>query len=659
MNKKQVGRRANHPKENVKSETLKPVGTKGIRYLLLLAIVAITFLAYIPSLKNNFTNWDEKEYVLDNQILKQPIGDCIKYFFTNFYNGNYHPLTMIVYAFEYHHAQLNPVFYHQINLMIHLMNVILIFFFVFQLSSKKAEVALIVSLLFGIHPMHVESVAWIAELKDVLYGFFFILGLIAYLRFIDNKRQVKYLSFTFLLFVLALLSKPAAVVFPMVLLLLDYYRNREWYWKSLIEKTPFFICSIVFGILNVKAQETSISPIETHSLLHGFLFASYGIICYIYKMILPINLSALYPIPNVLENGIPLIYYVYLPIATLLIFGIYKSMKQTKVIIFGSLFFLINLLLVLQIIPVGGAIIADRYSYISFIGLLYLIAYGFNFINNNQDQRIAKFKPLALMALIIFFISSFSVTYERCKIWENSETLWSDVIEKYPENFQGYLGRGEYLMNTDKYNIPSSKENIDKAFADFNEAIILKKDNPHVYLNRGLIYAMKGKFDSALADYSKVLARGFKDYNIYMALGTTYSGMHHYDSAYKYFDLVEKMNGTSVQLMQNKAYTYLMDKKYKQSIEEYKSLINQVKDNASYYYFQGLAYHHLDDFNNALSDYTKAIDLNPNYVEAYYNRSVAFEAVNDFKSALNDAIKAQSLGFNIDNKYLDEIRQRL
>lgn len=660
--KKQPNKRNDRKLSEDKTIAVTSTSNSWMKWVLIGGILTLTYISFSPSLKNNFTNWDDKSYVVDNELLKQPLGDCVKYFLSSFHSGNYHPLTMIVYAVEYHSAKLNPELYHSINLLLHLINVLLVFWFIFLLSGKKLEVAAIVSLFFGIHPMHVESVAWIAELKDVLYSFFFLGGLIAYYKYSTNENGKKgfLYSIIFVLFILSCLSKPAAVVFPVVLLLIDYYLKRKLNKTVWIEKLPFFILALFFGLINIKAQQSSISVVESHTMFQGFLFASYGMIDYIFKLFLPINLSPLYPFPDTNGGQLSIIYYISPFIAILLFFLVYKSLKYSRMIAFGFLFFLVNIILVLQFIPVGGAIMADRYSYIPYIGLLFIFGMWFSNFYRSGKKNFAAYKSISIIVLIILALTSVYFTKARCKIWENPETIWTSVINNYPDNWQGYLGRGEFLMNTAKYNINPKPENIDKAFEDFNQAISKNKDNdPHVFLDRGLIYAMKGKPDSALADYNRTLKLGYHDYQIYMALGTTYSGIHKYDSAYKYFDIVVKMHGEDAQLLQNRAYTFLMDGKFKESVRDYSQLINNGGNDASFYFFRGCAYHSLENLDGALNDYSKAIEINPNYAQAYSNRSLIYEYSKKYKDALNDILKAQSLGLNVDTIYISKLKTNL
>ena len=213
-------------------------------------ILLITFIVYRVSLSNGFVNWDDDKYIQNNPLIT---FIDLKALFSTYVMGNYHPLTMLGYAIEYQFFGLNATGYHVINLLLHLVNVLLVFYTVFYLSNKTI-VALIASLLFGIHPMHVESVAWVTERKDVLYGLFFIAGLISYTKYTDTGSRKQYII-TLIFPILALLSKPAAVVFPLVLFCIDLLRKRKLAVKLLVEKISFFILPLILGFITFLAQK--------------------------------------------------------------------------------------------------------------------------------------------------------------------------------------------------------------------------------------------------------------------------------------------------------------------------------------------------------------------------------------------------------------------
>ena len=228
-------------------------------------IVIITFIVFFPSFKCGFTNWDDEDYVTKNSLVVSNFIH-VKEIFKTPVLLNYHPITMLTFALNYQFGKLNPVGYHLWNVLLHVLNTILVFVFIFIFTKRNLLMATIVALFFGIHPMHVESVAWVSERKDVLYVFFFLAALISYLYYKEKGKPIWY-SITLLLFILSCLSKAMAVVFPFVLILIDYYTADSisqiaiWKRKTSIDKIPFFLISLVFGITayviqhNGKAME--------------------------------------------------------------------------------------------------------------------------------------------------------------------------------------------------------------------------------------------------------------------------------------------------------------------------------------------------------------------------------------------------------------------
>jgi len=214
----------------------------------ILAILVITALSYIPSLGNGFVNWDDGKYILGNSLVQDWSPAGIRRMFTQIFIGlhHYHPLTLLSFAFDYNYFGENPAVFHINSLIGHLFNTAIVFWLFYKLV-RNIQVAFIVSILFGIHPMHVESVAWISERKDIMYAFFYLLALVQYVNYCQLNYQRKYLNRCLLLFVLSLLSKPMAVTLPLALLCFDYYFHRKWNWPIVKEKILFFVLSLSFG----------------------------------------------------------------------------------------------------------------------------------------------------------------------------------------------------------------------------------------------------------------------------------------------------------------------------------------------------------------------------------------------------------------------------
>ena len=220
--------------------------SKYLWVILLIISLAWTFLLYFRVISFEFINWDDNAYIYQNKDIKELTISSISKLFSSFYLGMYQPLTMLSFSLEYSFFGLNPSIFHADNLILHLFNVCLVFIFIRNLTGNSLS-SFIVSLFFGIHPLHVESVAWISERKDVLYTFFYLLGLISYIQYLKVK-ETKFWILSIILFILSLLSKSAAVTFPLVLLLLHFYHQRaEFNLKNTLLKVwPFFILSVLF-----------------------------------------------------------------------------------------------------------------------------------------------------------------------------------------------------------------------------------------------------------------------------------------------------------------------------------------------------------------------------------------------------------------------------
>lgn len=338
---------------------------QNLNFFMVLFSIVVTTLVYSHSLHNEFTNWDDQDYVTENIHLKELNKENILYHFTHFHMGNYHPFTMISLSLDYKEP-LNSKSFHVTNLILHLFNTILVFLFVFFLA-KNNYIAFVTSLFFALHPMHVESVAWVSERKDLLYSFFFLIALCAYTQYIhSDKHKVKLYIFITLLFICSLLSKGQAVILPVVFLFIDYFSDRKLNSKVLLEKTPWLFLSIFFGIVAIFAQKSSnyIQSVEVLPIIDRVLFACYGTTAYLYKLIFPFNLSCFYPYPMRIAGVYPIVLYILPLLILMLTLLVWKYFRKNKYVVFACLLFVTAISIILQLIPVGSALIADRYTYI-------------------------------------------------------------------------------------------------------------------------------------------------------------------------------------------------------------------------------------------------------------------------------------------------------
>ena len=317
----------------------------------LILIAVVTAVSFLSSLDNGFVNWDDNEYVTENYAIRSFSWNTLKTIFTSFYLGTYCPLVILSYTLEYALFGLAPFGYHLTNLLLHIGNTLLVFALVLRLSTHPPS-ALVAALLFGVHPLHVESVAWVTERKDVLSTLFFLGALLCYLRYQEDKQAHLY-ALSIVAFVLSLFSKPMGVTLPLILLLCDYLCARGWTYRTLVEKVPFVMVSALFSVIMVLAQHSSggINAARFSALVDNVLVACWGLVFYLSKTLAPVGLSAYYPYPP--EISFHLLAFFLPPILLLaLTAGVWISRRYTRTVVFGSLFFFVTLLPVLKIIPI-------------------------------------------------------------------------------------------------------------------------------------------------------------------------------------------------------------------------------------------------------------------------------------------------------------------
>ncbi len=651
----------------------------------LAVIVLISIIVYLPVFHNGFLAWDDDAYIKNNPLI---YSINLKEIFSHNVMGNWHPVTMLALALEYHLFGLNASGYHAVNLLLHLLNVILVFYTVFLLSNKAA-VALVASLLFGIHPLHVESVAWAAELKDLLYTFFFLAAYICYLKYLKELRikneelrigNNKYYLLSLLLFAVSLLSKAMAASLPLVLILTDYFKgrkidSRDAINRVFIEKVPFFLLAIALGVVAVLAQKTDESAQLTtiFTFPQRLVFASFGFITYLYKLLLPLNLSAFYPYP--VNNGvdIPIQYYAYLLSFLGLAAYLIYSRRFTKKIIFGIGFFTLTILFVLQLLPVGNAIMADRYSYIPSIGIFYLAGEGFIWLWS---------KNIKLPALILLSVSSilFSVkTYARCGVWKNDMTLWNDVIGQDKTVAEAYYNRGILFMNekrneeaikdfnkvvelkpgyANSYNgrgvIFTNEKRNDEAIKEFNKAIELNRGYADAYNNRGFLFMNENRNEEAVKDYNKAieLKPGYAD--AFYNRGSVFVGQRRIEEAIKDFNKAVELKPNYAEAYNIRGSVFVGQRRNEEAIIDFNKAIELKPDYAGAYYNRGIVFVNVKRNEEAFRDFTRAIELKPDYAIAYNNRGVIF--VNEKRN--EDAIRDFTRAIELNPGYVDAYNNR-
>ncbi len=630
VERKKVNKRDLHA-VHVKKEKVAEEGIlKKYLFLWLLAgVVLITFIIYSPALHNQFTNWDDGVYVTDNPFITSLSGKNISYMFSNQIANNYHPLTMISLALNYNVSGLTPFSYYLVNIIFHLFNILLVYWLVVLLSAKNKPMALFVAALFAVHPMHVESVAWIAERKDVLYTFFFLSGLISYLTWLQ-KKNILYYVLCLALFLLSALSKPTAVIFPVVLLLADYLKQRKFNLLVIAEKIPFFAISLWIGWQTMHSQIEMVSQdMENFTIIQKILFASYGFYMYIARLFVPTGLSAFYAFPPTDHaHALPLIFWITPLVNIALVAGVIYSLKYTRLIAFGLLFYFLAVSLTLQFVQVGHSIISDRYTYLAYIGLLMALFWLTDkFLT---DKSILSVK-ISYILMFLFFTVSTVLAAQRVKVWKNTETLWTDTIEKYPETALPYNSRGLNYFYQGQY---------PQALADYTKAIESDPRYFEAYYNRAGLYIKQGKNQLAINDLNKAVALN-AGYSVSFRLrGDAYSFEGKIDSAMADYQKAIQINPDLPEPYRQMGNLHAQAGQFDTAIVDFNNALARRGNDPELWFSLGTVYGKMQKFTESINCLTKALEYKPDFYDALTNRALAYANTGNKEGMLNDMADA-------------------
>ncbi|MEY3220837.1 MAG: hypothetical protein RIT27_2194 [Pseudomonadota bacterium] len=476
-------------------------------------IVFIAMIAYYPALSNGFIlSWDDGAYVIRNPHIQTFSLENIKWIFTAFYAANWHPLTWFSHAVDYAIYGENAWGHHLTSIVFHALNSVWVFLFTIVLlytvertsnepfkfaaifNLKRFVVSLLTAILFTIHPQHVESVAWIAERKDVLFFFFFMPSLISYLIYKQVSQRNWYIT-SLILFALSLLSKPMAITLPIILILFDMYPLKQIDLKKphyklwLANKIPFLMIAMMAGIFTLLAQSEvgAVASINEVTLQIRLLNAFNSIVAYIEKWLLPLHLSPFYPL-QFAQNGWISITVVF--ITTFL--SIYFWIKSQKGWLIGWLFYIITLLPVLGLIQVGSQGMADRYAYLPTLPLYLLLSIGIVSVY----QKYSKF--ISILFVFMVSVSLIHLTHEQLKIWRNELTFWDYVVRFDPDSGLAQGMFGSILMKLGDY---------ERAVSHLEFAVGLSGQYSVSYYDLGNGYLAVGRIDDALKSFETALEK--------------------------------------------------------------------------------------------------------------------------------------------------------
>ncbi len=609
-------------------ESLK---TKHLFFLLI--ILLATWLSYSPTLKNNFVYLDDDTHILENSAIRVLDVGHIQQIFTTTVDRVFAPLTFLSFAFEYHFFKYDPFIYHFNNLLLHLGVTAFVFYFGLQLGLPLLA-AFVAGLLFGIHPMHVESVAWVTERKDVLYAFFYMATLCFYWKYLCQRKIFPYLL-TIVFGFLSILAKPMALSLPLVLLLCDWFKKRPFDKSMVLDKIPHFIYIISIAWITYSLN----ARIPGENIHSGFIIWVWTCVFYIHKFFYPATLVPMYALPEPIVLSNPH----YLGAIGLFIFlaSILFYLRNMRWVMFAALFYFLSMFFLFRYDnAVDKNIVADRFMYLPCLGICLLIGYVIDQLFKKIPLEKKSTRIALSLSLIFIAVVLGAKTFSQTQLWKDSIPFWNHELKHYPNNATAYGNRGEAYKDIGKY---------DLALADFNKAIGTDAKYAEAYNSRGQLYAMRGDFAGALADFLKVIELNPRFDEAHNNIGIIYLIKKDKEKALFYFQKALEIDPKNVEAHTNLGDLYYAQGDFEQALVHFEKVLALNPNSAIGYNKRGLIYGVRQKYDLALRDFNRSISIDPSNSEAYANRGIIFEQ----KKMLSEAFENYNKAIALNPKYAD------
>ena len=650
--------------------------------LLICLVLTLTTLAvYYQVHSFGFINLDDPVYVSENPNIQAGITlNAVKWAFTSGYAGNWHPLTWLSHILDWQFFGSNPAGHHLTNLFFHIANTLLLFLVLKKMTESLWQSAFVAAL-FALHPLHVESVAWVAERKDVLSIFFWLLTMWAYVRYVKNPK-LKWYLISLMLFALGLMAKPMLVTLPFVLLLLDYWplnRISRFNWQTIyrliLEKIPFFFLAAVLSVITFIAQHNSgaISSLTGISIKSRVCNALISYVQYIEKMFWPTHLAFFYPYP---AHHIS-ISYAMISAGFLLAVTIFILLfsKKHRYLFTGWFWYLGTLLPVIGLVQVGSQAMADRYTYITLTGLFIIIAWGLPELLEKLPYRKIVLWILSLVVLFALTVCA----YLQTRYWKDTITLCRHALEVTKDNNPAHFCMVKPLLEQNRIDVAVlhgreavrinpydahaidvlgsalyKQGKIDDAVRCFRKVLDMSPGDPKSNLNLAAVLVTKGSFTEAVAhyriagsavntpgmhgdfgyaltrlgqfrqaaeEYRKACSADSNDPNTLNDFGFALAHSGEYNEAISLYNKALQIAPDAVNIHLNLGFALIGSGRLQEAVKEYGKILLAHPDNVVAHNDLGIALANQGNFDDAIAHFNQAVKINPNYTEAKNNLS--------------------------------------
>ena len=605
------------------------------KILVCLCLTLLTLIVFWQVQYYHFIHYDDILYVTGNRHVQGGLSwGNVVWAFTTYHASNWHPLTWLSLMLDYELFRLNPAGYHWTNVLLHIANTLLLFL-VLNRMTRAIWRSGFVAALFALHPLHVESVAWVAERKDVLSTLFWMLTMYAYVFYVERPGVKRYLT-VFVCFSLGLMAKPMLVTLPFVLILLDYWPlgrtpfspvgGRTYFREGnflapqthsgsftagrlVVEKIPLIILSLLSSIMTLFAQQSgeAIAPLQQLSVMTRIANAFVSYSGYILKTFWPTDLAVFYPHPGTWPVWqVSWSVLLFVGITVFVLWGV-RSYPYLGV---GWLWYLGALIPVIGLVQVGSQAMADRYTYVPLIGLFIMISWGFSDLIKKWRHRKAFLGSLSGVVLIILMI----LAWFQAQHWKNSITLFEHALKVTEGNYLAHNNLGMALKNDGR---------LDEAIEHFRAAINVKPNYAPAYNNLGFVLTLQGKTEEGILFYLKALEIKHGDVDVRFNLGEALVRMGRVEEAIVEYREALKLKPESSVIHNNLAVALTKAGNYYDAVKEYREALRLQPDHAGAHNNLAMVLAYQGYLEEAIGHFREAVRIQPGYANAHYNLALA------------------------------------
>lgn len=605
-----------------------------IKLLIGIVLVILTAIAYCQVLKCGYVKYDDPDYIQKNYHIANGLSkDSISWAFTTGRAANWHPVTWLSYMIDIQAFGRHAWIFHLTNLLFHIANALLLFLLLARIT-KKIWPSAFVAALFALHPLHVESVAWVSERKDVLSTFFMLITIWAYVFYIYKPAFRRYLL-VMAVFALGLMSKPMLVTLPFVLLMLDYWplqrsAGKRSAWRYLvIEKLPLMAMAVASCVITVIAQHNggAVQSVEEYPYNIRIPNAVVSYVMYIRKMFWPSDLCILYPHPGA---SLPL-FLVLISAALMIAITIpaLRCARKYPYITVGWLWYMVMLVPVVGILQVGQQAMADRYTYMPIVGLFIIIAWSASDLLERFGPGKLRYFLAAVAGIVIALVMA--LTYTQVCTWRNSKTLYNQALK---------ATSGHYII---RYCVAEMYAEEGKTHLAMNELKKALKKNPNYaqgYDGMGLIYQRQGKMKEALREFNHALEINPNLELTHNSLGTALALEGRVGEAISHYKRAIELKPYYADTHYSLANAYIRLQKNDEAIAEYREAIRLDPEMAIAHSKLGFMLIKQGEYDEAEEHLTKAIEIDPKLVEAHFFLGFIRQINGDIQGAYDELTEA-------------------